>query len=432
MELGITFSVLIHNLNSLLSTLSSNATNEDGFFNSTSGRDRETVYGLFLCRGDVSVDVCKRCVDTAAKDIVRFCPLAKEAVVYYDYCLLRYSDKNIFGIWYEYLIIDSSDDRHNVSEPQRFYKVLSNLMTELTTRVVNDDRKGKKFATQEAYFTATQKVYAVAQCTPDISSDVCKACLSQAMSNMPTSCKKSKSCRVILLNCFIWYEFFLFYDSKYSAAPLAQPQISKNSPLSARTIIAITVPLISLVVFITLITVGFARKANGRRKDINEHSNAKSLHYDIGAIQDATNNFSVGNRIGQGGFGDVYKGKLPNGQEIAVKRLSQSSNQGAEEFKSEVLLVAKLQHRNLVRLLGFCLQGLERILIYEFVPNKSLDYYLFDDERRGTLNWAVRLKIIRGIARGLLYLHEDCPLKIVHRDLKPSNILLDAEMNPKI
>nr|XP_027100923.1 putative cysteine-rich receptor-like protein kinase 30 [Coffea arabica] len=104
---------------------------------------------------------------------------------------------------------------------------------------------------------------------------------------------------------------------------------------------------------------------------------AESLQYSLTEIQIATNNFSVDNKIGEGGFGRVYKGVLGNGQEVAVKRLSRSSVQGAEEFKNEIVVVAKLQHRNLVRLLGFCLEGEEKILIYEFVPNKSLDYFLF-------------------------------------------------------
>ncbi|MBA0598760.1 hypothetical protein Gorai_008507, partial [Gossypium raimondii] len=149
-------------------------------------------------------------------------------------------------------------------------------------------------------------------------------------------------------------------------------------------------------------------------------------------IEVATNNFSYSNKLGEGGFGEVYKATLPNGQEIAVKRLSRSSGQGIEEFKNEALLVAKLQHRNLVRLLGFCLEREEKILIYEFVPNKSLDCFLFDPEKQAQLDWSTRYKIMVGVARGMLYLHEDSRLKIIHRDLKVSNILLDSDMNPKI
>ncbi|XP_022720579.1 cysteine-rich receptor-like protein kinase 10 isoform X3 [Durio zibethinus] len=161
----------------------------------------------------------------------------------------------------------------------------------------------------------------------------------------------------------------------------------------------------------------------------NDITTIESLQYDFRTMQVATNYFSDRNKLGQGGFGE---GTLPNGQEIAVKRLSRSSGQGAEEFTNEAILVAKLQHRNLVRLLGFCLEGEEKILLYEFVPNKSLDYFLFDPAKQGQLDWSRRYKIIRGIARGMLYLHEDSRLRIIHRDLKASNILLDSEMNPKI
>ncbi|RVW33592.1 Cysteine-rich receptor-like protein kinase 10 [Vitis vinifera] len=158
----------------------------------------------------------------------------------------------------------------------------------------------------------------------------------------------------------------------------------------------------------------------------------ESLQFNLGSIRNATDNFSDSNKLGQGGFGAVYKGTLSNGQDIAVKRLSKGSGQGELEFKNEVLLVAKLQHRNLARLLGFCLEGIERLLIYEFVPNASLDHFLFDPIKCSQLYWERRYKIIVGIARGLLYLHEDSRLRIIHRDLKASNILLDEEMNPKI
>ncbi|XP_010035632.2 LOW QUALITY PROTEIN: G-type lectin S-receptor-like serine/threonine-protein kinase At4g03230 [Eucalyptus grandis] len=154
--------------------------------------------------------------------------------------------------------------------------------------------------------------------------------------------------------------------------------------------------------------------------------------YNLESILAATDNFSNINKLGQGGFGLVYKGKFPGGQVLAVKRLSSFSGQGFEEFKNEVILIAKLQHRNLVRLLGYCVEGDEKILLYEYMPNKSLDSFIFDRTLCMSLDWNTRFKIILGIARGLLYLHQDSRLRIVHRDLKTSNILLDEEMNPKI
>ncbi|KAF6151587.1 hypothetical protein GIB67_021773 [Kingdonia uniflora] len=146
----------------------------------------------------------------------------------------------------------------------------------------------------------------------------------------------------------------------------------------------------------------------------------------------ATNNFTFDNKLGEGGFGSVYKGKFSDGQEIAVKRLSKSSGQGSEEFKNEVVVISKLQHRNLVRLVGCCIEGEEKMLIYEYMPNKSLDAFLFDPTKRALLDWKKRFQIIEGICRGTLYLHRDSRLRVIHRDLKASNILLDEELNPKI
>ncbi|GLT83090.1 hypothetical protein SLE2022_013990 [Rubroshorea leprosula] len=165
------------------------------------------------------------------------------------------------------------------------------------------------------------------------------------------------------------------------------------------------------------------------------HEDRKSIDvpfYDFEMIVAATDDFSLSNKLGQGGFGPVYKGKIRGGQEIAVKRLSRSSGQGLEEFKNEVVLIAKLQHRNLVRLLGYCMKGDEKMLIYEYMPNRSLDSIVFDPKKCLLLSWEMRYNIIVGVARGLQYLHQDSRLRIVHRDLKTSNILLDEEMNPKI
>ncbi|KAG5244720.1 G-type lectin S-receptor serine/threonine-protein kinase [Salix suchowensis] len=148
------------------------------------------------------------------------------------------------------------------------------------------------------------------------------------------------------------------------------------------------------------------------------------------SVSVATGQFS--DKLGEGGFGPVYKGKLPTGLEVAVKRLSERSGQGLEEFRNETILIAKLQHRNLVRLLGSCIERDEKMLIYEYMPNKSLDFFLFGANRGRILDWGTRIRIIEGTAQGLLYLHRYSRLRIIHRDLKPSNILLDSEMNPKI
>ncbi|KAJ9690206.1 hypothetical protein PVL29_012722 [Vitis rotundifolia] len=170
-----------------------------------------------------------------------------------------------------------------------------------------------------------------------------------------------------------------------------------------------------------------------KAKQVNEsETNSELQLFDLSTIVAVTNNFSFTNKLGRGGFGSVYKGQLSNGQEIAVKRLSKDSGQGVEEFKNEVTLIAKLQHRNLVKLLGCCIEEEEKMLIYEYLPNKSLDSFIFDETKISMLTWEKRFEIIIGIARGILYLHQDSRLRIIHRDLKASNVLLDVDMIPKI
>ncbi|XP_011097958.1 G-type lectin S-receptor-like serine/threonine-protein kinase At4g27290 isoform X2 [Sesamum indicum] len=215
--------------------------------------------------------------------------------------------------------------------------------------------------------------------------------------------------------------------SELESTNLEKTQRKKKMPGKVRlTLAAAGVVFFCLICCTTLVIRRLKRQAERKNEDL------ELPLFRLSMIAAATNNFSNGNMIGEGGFGLVYKGNLSAEEEIAVKRLSKTSTQGLEEFKNEVILIVKLQHRNLVRLLGCCIEGEERLLIYEYMQNGSLDYFVFDETRRKLLTWPKRFDIIMGIARGLLYLHHDSRLRIIHRDLKTSNILLDANLNPKI
>ncbi|XP_058103390.1 uncharacterized protein LOC131246947 [Magnolia sinica] len=150
-------------------------------------------------------------------------------------------------------------------------------------------------------------------------------------------------------------------------------------------------------------------------------------------IKAATDNFDISNKIGEGGFGSVYKGLLPDGTIIAVKQLSSKSSQGNREFLNEIGMISALHHPNLVKLYGCCIEGDQLLLVYEYMENNSLARALFRlEECQLQLDWPTRYKICVGIARGLAFLHEESRLKVVHRDVKATNVLLDKDMNPKI
>ncbi|KAF7152689.1 hypothetical protein RHSIM_Rhsim01G0096100 [Rhododendron simsii] len=145
----------------------------------------------------------------------------------------------------------------------------------------------------------------------------------------------------------------------------------------------------------------------------------------------ATDGFSNANLLGQGGFGYVHKGVLPNGKEVAVKQLKAGSGQGEREFQAEVEIISRVHHKHLVSLVGYCMVGAQRMLVYEFVPNNTMEFHLHGKGRL-ILDWATRVRIALGSAKGLAYLHEDCHPKIIHRDIKASNILLDFSFEAKV
>ncbi|KAM3749630.1 hypothetical protein ACB098_05G200900 [Castanea mollissima] len=408
------------NLKDLLFSLSSNSTREIGFYNNTVGQNPETsLYGLFLCRGDLTPDACQDCVSTAINEIVQqYCPVEKVALLWYDECMLRYSNRSIFSVVEEqptkflWNVLD-------ITEPDRFLKLAQTTLSDLVPLAANASSGAKKFATKEVNFTVLQTMYSLVQCTPDLSSFDCNRCLQEAISNVSTCCSGKQGGRVMYPSCTIRYEVSLFYQIQAVAPPvpapvpaLGQPPIPLLLPpppgksgISWPIILAI-VASISVLVLIALSYYFLRRRTKKKYNSVPDKNESRSEDenlFDLPTLKSATNKFSEDNKLGKGGFGEVYKGILPNGQEIAVKMLSKNSTQGAEEFNNEVKILAKLQHRNLVRLFGYCLDGNEKILVYKYVPNKSLDNFLNDSR-----------------------------LRIIHRDLKASKILLDEDMNPKI
>ncbi|GMN49776.1 hypothetical protein TIFTF001_018936 [Ficus carica] len=439
------------NLNHLMTIFPSQEGNGYGFFNLSYGNPSNEVYAIALCRGDATPAACRSCLNNSTQLLPQICPNQSEAVIWYENCTLRYSNRPMLGIKESNSAVIWRRNGKNVT-----YDVdgFSGELRTLLDRLKNQAAAGGsllKFATGNITAPAFKTIYALVQCTPDLSHQQCNNCLDDIYAVIQQCCVGKIGGRSGSRSCNFRYEInrFYAYAPATSPPPLA-PTISPPSPTSANTttttgkesntsgtvvivVVSSTVALSAALIITIFVILRIKRaKQNIENEPVEEIESPESLQYNFETISIATDNFSEENKLGQGGFGSVYRGRLFNGQDIAVKRLSRGSDQGDLEFKNEVILVAKLQHRNLVRLLGFCLEGNERILVYEFVPNASLDHFIFDPSKRAHLDWERRYKIIGGIARGLLYLHEDSRLRIIHRDLKASNILLDEEMNPKI
>ncbi|XP_028767792.1 cysteine-rich receptor-like protein kinase 25 [Neltuma alba] len=370
-------------LTKLLSSLASNKTANINFYNTTVHGGRNTVYGLFMCRGDVTLQLCHQCVVDATKNIRSLCNVSKEAVIWYEECMVRYSDRYFFSS------VNTSPSRcgantNNVANNQTgFINVLNTTMNKAADEAAKPGM-GKNFATEEASLQF-QTLYCLVQCTPDLSPQGCRTCLRDAIGDLFNCSDRKIGGRVLYPSCNVRYELFIFYNSSGKPAPPPLPAPFPATHIGKTRTIVIAVAsvacaglLFCLVYYFLRSLIRKRRRADLRQKYFGEESNTlEPLQFSLATIEAATNRFSEENCLGQGGFGQVYKGILSNGQEIAVKRLSKGSGQGAAEFKNEVLLIARLQHRNLVTLLGFCVEDQEKILIYEYVPNKSLDYFLF-------------------------------------------------------
>ncbi|XP_051215527.1 cysteine-rich receptor-like protein kinase 6 [Lolium perenne] len=428
----------------------------DLFATAQVGAVPQQVWALALCRGDANASYCFTCLDQAFRVLPDSCPYRRSATVFYDSCVAQYSNIHSRA---------TDDTTYNPTrptlfninatvEPARFQRVVAALINATVNYAVYNSTR--LYASGEADLDQEfPKVYAWAQCTPDLTPERCRDCLVQNMEYLPTMFTSSIGARLLGVRCSYRYETVPFFDGPVmvrlpgtaasSRAPASAPAVTPATAAgegrkysASAFVLIVALPTIAVINLVACFLLWRRRRTLEQEKQPSYYTEAEdidSVEYmliGISTLRSATGDFAEINKLGEGGFGAVYKGTLPNGEEIAVKRLSRSSTQGVEELKNELALVAKLKHKNLVRLVGVCLEQQERLLVYELVSNLSLDKILFDTEKREQLDWGKRFKIIKGIARGLQYLHEDSQLKVVHRDLKASNVLLDTNMNPKI
>ncbi|KAH0871022.1 hypothetical protein HID58_078044 [Brassica napus] len=418
------------NLETLLSSLSSsyNQSFSYGFQRLKEGQNPDMVFGLFLCRAYVSFEICRDCISFAVKDTLNHCPNEKEALIYYDECMLLYTDRNILldpvtkiG---ELMVVNQQNATAN--NPVRFSKVVLSLMNEAADEATASPRK---FAFKKENYAPSQTVYVLVQCMPDLTTVMCSSCLKQTIKNLP---RDKIGARLLSPSCILRYDIYPFYNETYQEVASNDMHGKEENSMQV-IIIAIVVPLgVYVLLFIVIssfyvttrlkntyetataddggddITTAGSFQFDFKAVSGDDITTAGSFQFDFKAIEAATNNFSERNKLGQGGFGEVYKGTFPNRLQVAVKRLSKTSVQGEKEFKNEVIVVAKLQHRNLVKLLGFCFEKEEKILIYDGYMSPEYAMYGQFSMKSDVYSFGILvLEIISGKKNSSLYKMDD-------------------------
>ncbi|XP_065865863.1 cysteine-rich receptor-like protein kinase 44 [Euphorbia lathyris] len=435
-------------LSSLPSKVSQNTSVANFFYSTSIGQGSDKVYGKAICQADSTPQLCSDFLTDSIENLRTYCPNQKEGISVSHFGI-HYSNRPVNGV----VVLEPTNAGYNVddlnSENQvEFYEIWNSLMEKVAEKASMGDMV--KYATGKVNSTSNQTIYVLMQCFTDLSPSSCRYCLREAVIYYEGCCHGKVGGYAQKPSCWFRWDLYPFanftgFATAPSPSPLPPPTpipitiIKEKGGIASKTVVIIVAAVVSFMVVMNLLYILYHRKKTSNsqhikdsHEDNDEISTIESLQFDIKTLQIATNNFSIHNKLGEGGFGAVFKGILPDGRTIAVKRWSKDSSQGKVEFENEVLLLAKLQHRNLVRLFGYCFQEKERLLVYEFIQNTSLDCYIFDSHKRLILDWNKRYKIIEGIAKGILYLHQDSRIQVIHRDLKPSNVLLDDQMNPKI
>ncbi|KAK4261349.1 hypothetical protein QN277_004359 [Acacia crassicarpa] len=398
----------------------------NGYGIAVSGTGPDSNYGLAQCYGDLSLLDCVLCY-AEARTVLPKCFPSNSGRIYLDGCFMRAENYSFFD---EY---KGAQDRavcgNTTGKSSSFQATVRRALLSAVEAATNN----KGFARESVAVSGTtnESAHVLANCWRSLNTSSCKACLEDASSSI-LGCLPSSEGRATNTGCFM----------RYSDKNFLNRELESGSS-SGNLIVLLVAIVSSVIVFVVAIAIGvYVWKQRYIQMKRREGSNdveklAKTLHHNslnfkYSTLERATDSFDVANKLGQGGFGTVYKGILPDGREIAVKRLYFNNRHRAEDFYNEVNIISSVEHKNLVRLLGCSCSGPESLLVYEYLPNKSLDRFIFDKNRGKELNWDRRYEIIIGTAEALVYLHEKSKIKIIHRDIKASNILLDTRLRAKI
>ncbi|VFQ91886.1 unnamed protein product [Cuscuta campestris] len=379
-----------------------------------------SIYALAQCYGDLPRRDCLLCFASSRTKLPRCLPRVSGRI-FLDGCFIRYDDFDFFN-----QSTDPDLDRANCSSSARGDAKFEAKAGRLIARVAGTA------AARGGYASAKEDgVYGLAQCWKKVSGEGCRVCLEKARREAKR-CFPSREGRALNAGCYLRYSAVNFIGNP-NEDDGGGSVVSKQGVKAA--IGSSVTAFIMVVAFAGYTCRVKALKRKQERRNLGAVSsayNSSNLNFKYETLEKATNYFDPSTKLGQGGAGSVYKGTLGDGRIVAVKRLFFNTRQWVDEFFNEVNLVSGIEHKNLVKLLGCSIEGPESLLVYEFVPNKSLAYYLFDENRVKTLTWRERFSIVVGTAEGIAFLHEGTATRIIHRDIKTSNVLLDENFCPKI
>ncbi|CAN6271891.1 unnamed protein product [Urochloa humidicola] len=427
-----------------------------------SGGAEDTVYGLATCLADTEMPDCAACLKGAAAELnVTRCASRRDMVIWYPQCLVRYDNASFFGV------ADTSPARRymvpnpfNFSDPAALDRARTRLAGRMLAAAAESPVR-LAFDEEVVNSSTKTKLQGLAQCTEDLSLDECRRCLAAHTVWLDACCAFMNGVRLNGPSCYLRYELFAFAPGTppsmepFVESPAAPPpsasggssgSFSSSSRKKTRTyVLAGALGGVALVLLgaclIVILWYKKSRGSSGIESLLQLNQQQHPQRYSYAQVKRMTGSFA--HKLGQGGNGAVYKGRLADGgREVAVKMLKEAKVDG-EEFINEVASISRTSHVNVVTLLGFCLQGSgsksKRALVYDYMPNGSLERYTVgagcsssSPSPSATLSWKQLLDIAVGIARGLEYLHRGCNAHIVHFDIKPHNILLDAAFRPKI